>query len=213
MNCRQFSTILFLSTLFFASCENRETVVQTLDNGFREEFQIDKKSKAREGFYKKFRDDGSLLASGTYRTGKLDGKYTLFYTSGKTMQEETYRDDLLEGSVYSWYESGVLEAEEPYRGGKHEGELKRYHENGKLKVSMAMKNGVEDGPVKYFWPNGNLQQEGVFQIGVNTQTGLSNEDFDEKWHGERKQYDENGRLTVIQNCDHGFCTTTWQLEK
>jgi antitoxin component YwqK of YwqJK toxin-antitoxin module len=213
MNLPLASRLLWLPLLLWlGACENRETVTETTENGFRETFQINKKTRARDGQYEKFRPDGTLLQRCTFRDGLLNGKLTLFYASGKPMQEETYRDDKLEGTVYAWYESGVLESEEPYVNSRHEGVLKRYYENGQLKVSMTMANGVENGPVKRYWPNGQLQEEGTFQIGVHSKTGLSNENFDEKWHGERKQYDENGQLVRVQNCEYGFCNTTWQRE-
>jgi len=210
--CGIFAVFCLPLLLLVAACEKRETVTQTTENGFREEFQVNKKTGDRDGYYKKFRPDGSLIQECTYRNGKLDGKLRLYYASGKRMQEETYRDDVLEGTVYAWYESGGLEAEENYVNSQHEGPIVRYYENGKVYKTLTMKNGVEDGPVKIYWPNGNLQEEGEFHVGIVPLSGMSNERLAEKWHGERKMYDENGQHIRTLSCEYSICRVTWQRD-
>lgn len=208
---RHFSQIMLLVLIaLVSSCSNVNKQTVTTANGFKEEYEVDKKTQIRNGTYKKFRPDGTLLESAIYAQGLLNGKRTLFYPSGKKMQEEVYQNDMLEGFVYSWNEAGVLVGEEPFVNNELEGVMTRYYDSGKTKIIVTFRGGVEDGPVKKFWPNGNLDEEGTFKVGTNPETGISNEDMEDKWHGERKLYDENGQLERVMDCVYGFCKTTWQ---
>lgn len=202
--------LLFLCSgiLLLAACSNIETVKVTAEDGTIEEFQQDKKTKLKNGFYKLLSADGKLMAEATYVNGEVMGERKLYFKDGKVMQIQTLKGKIFEGPFKEFHPNGKVAVEGQYVNSKFEGTWKYYYENGQVKEIVNFKDNNEDGPFTEYHRNGKLRAEGQYKLGVN-KFGESNEDSDNKEHGELKMYDENGELEKTMKCEFGVCETTW----
>ena len=58
----------------------------------------------KEGFFKKFHDNGQLKEEGNSINGKKEGLYKTYYENGQLKSEGNYKDDKLDGlHYYTWF--------------------------------------------------------------------------------------------------------------
>ena len=156
----------------------------------------------KDGFIKKYHDNGQLESETTYKNGKLDGPYKTYHENGQLREEGTYNNGTRIGLYRIYYDNGQLLMElnyieykydigssPPYwRLGKQEGPSMFYYKNGQLKQKKTYKDGKEHGPSVQYYENGQLYSEGNYLT-----TG---EDIhkDGQEYGLWKFYWENGQL-------------------
>jgi len=177
-----------------------ETVESRDESGQLERYQRRKTDFAKEGLYQKFALDGRLLEEAHYLNDTLDGERKYFFPDGKTESIENYRRGQYHGKYQKFYESGQLFVEQEFVNGAMQGKSLRYYPNGVLQEKVSIRDNVENGPFWEYWENGNLKTEGTY---------LPNEE-ESLEQGELKEYDENGQLVRIADCDKGICTTRWK---
>ncbi len=193
-----FSYSLLIMVIVFSSCQALEEREEQLEDGAVIEYQINKETGEKNGWFRKYYD-GQLFEAAMYREGKLHGERQIFDEDGEQIISEHYSDGLYEGIYQSFYPGGRLKLEGLYTAGSMEGEWRKYYESGQLMEIVTMHDNEENGPFVEYYENGNLKAEGTYQSGDNE-------------HGELKLYDEDGKLERTMDCNKGICRTTWKRE-
>ena len=188
--------ILIIGTiLLLTGCSQHETVEEEAF-GLLERYQVHRKTGLKDGDFRKFQLDGTLIEHARYRDGKLHGERIIYYPSGSQEIVEQYVDGVLDGTFRSYYDGDLLEMEGPYVAGVMVGEWRRYYKNGQLMEVVTFADNEENGPFVEYHENGNLKAEGQYYNGDNE-------------HGLLKLYDEQGVLARRMECDSGICHTIW----
>lgn len=183
------------------SCNQQMMVEEKDQDGvLLERYEISKDS-VKHGEYMAYYPSGSIKESCTYVKGKLNGDRKIFYENGETEIHELYKMDVINGPYKVYHDNGGLKLVVNYYDGVMEGPLKVYYADGVLKEEITMKDNNENGPFKEFHANGNIKWEGQYLNGDNE-------------FGELKEYNEDGVLIRIMQCDSmAVCKTTWKLEE
>lgn len=203
--------LLFITiTLVTIACNTSTTEVIKVHNVkgiLIEEYQIDKNTGKKTGWYKRYDAKGNLLEHANYLNDTLNGSRNLYFANGTPRTEETYENGLILGQFKEYYKSGQLLQEGTYKKIDNrtafDGLLITYHENGAVKEKVTMKGGEEDGPFEEYHENGNIAAKGFY----------ISDGFEAKEHGELELYDEHGELVRKMNCKVGACITTWVKEE
>lgn len=191
---------LFLATCLWAfSCQSLDNVSETDPNGLKIEYSIDKKTRKKEGVFRRYFENGQIMEEATYVHDLLDGERKIFAQNGRLLSVENYRNGQYEGPFKAYADDGKLEQEGQYTANEMSGEWKTYYPGGQLKETVTFANNLENGPFKEYYPTGILKAEGSYSNG-------DNED------GELKEYLEDGSLFRTANCSQGRCTTTWKAD-
>ena len=193
---------LFLTLLFQVFCT--ENPIETIENrdaeGQLERYQRRKKDYAKEGVYQRFSPNGQLIEEAHYTNDTLDGERKYFFPSGSVESIEHYRQGQYHGKYQKFYVNGQLNVEQEFVDGAMQGISVRYYPNGVVKEKVTIRDNDENGPFWEYWENGNIQFEGTYQ---------PNEEGSAE-QGELKEYDENGQLIRIADCNNGVCLTRWK---
>ncbi|MDX1407131.1 MAG: toxin-antitoxin system YwqK family antitoxin [Saprospiraceae bacterium] len=187
--------LLFALVGILSACSQRETV-EAEAFGLLERYQVDRKTGQKDGDFRKFELDGTLIEHARYRNGNLHGERVIYYPSGSPEIAEQYVNGVLDGTFRSYYDGDLLEMEGPYVDGVMVGEWRRYYQNGQLMEVVTFADNEENGPFIEYHENGNLKAEGQYYQGDNE-------------HGLLTLYDENGELARRMECDSGICHTIW----
>ena len=164
-----------------------------------ERFEVDKKTKLKDGKFERLNADGSKFEVSNYEQDVLQGERTLYFESGTAEIVEQYKDGVLDGPYITNYEEGSVKLEGQYEEGVMTGIWKQYYESGQVMEEVTFRDNMENGPFVEYHPNGNLKAEGQYQDG-------------DKEQGLLKLYDENGELYKRMECDNGICRTVWSRE-
>jgi antitoxin component YwqK of YwqJK toxin-antitoxin module len=192
--------ILFFALIaLFSACNNLEKATETDSNGMKSEFYRDAKTKLKEGDFTRFYPSGAKFEEAHYSKDSLDGERKTFYENGKIQTLERYKNGQYEGVFKSYYDDGSLQQEGQYVKNEMSGELKTYYKGGQVKEIVMMAHNLENGPFKEFYENGKIKAEGFYRNGDTE-------------NGELREYNSNGELTKIKQCDEGICRTTWATD-
>jgi len=94
------------------------------------------------------------------------------------------------GSMTTWTPGQKLREDRRYEHGVAKASTV-YHSNGRIKYQVTLNaKDVAEGPYRRYYPGGELQVEATF-------------DALEKFHGDEKCYDRNGKLIGHYRHDHG----------
>jgi hypothetical protein len=111
-------------------------------------------------------------------------------TPGAAMRRIPYVDGKKHGSVTRWTPKGKLVEDRKYEHGVPKSCL-NYHSNGQKKIQVVLNaHDKAEGPYFRWHDNGVLQVESGF-------------DSEEKFHGEEKIYDRQGKLIGHYRNEHG----------
>lgn len=195
-----YPVFLLAALVIWGSCSNEELVLEHHESGsVKAEYQVDKKSKAKQGYYKAYYPEGGLQEEATYRNDTLEGVRKLYYPNGVLHIEEQYQAGLIEGPYQVFFESGQVEVQGTYAENSMMGTWKRFYPSGQLMEEVAFEGNQENGPFIEYYENGQLKAEGSYLNG----------DFE---HGLLKLYNEAGELMRKMQCEAGVCRTIWTLE-
>lgn len=193
------STLLL--ALAFYACSNTEVVQVNDDLGnLSEEYVIDKATKLKQGYYKKFYESGTRQEEAYYEKDSLQGRRTLYYPSGEVHIEERYEQGLITGEYKVYFEDGQVELEGVFADNSMTGVWTRYYPNGEVMEEVTFEGNQENGPFTEYYESGKLKAEGAYLNG----------DFE---HGLLKLYNEEGVLERKMQCQAGVCRTIWTLEE
>lgn len=145
------------------------------------------KSDVPEGIRRDYDTAGKVVASYTYKEGKI--------ISEGIIDDEGVKD----GPWKEFYEGGQLRAEGMYSLGNRIGRWRFYHENGSIEQEGTFNNqGNPEGPWKWFYDDGKILRE------ENYRNGLSD--------GLYTEYDESGKVITqgefVDGLEEGF----WKYE-
>ena len=190
-------SVLGICTLL--ACGDRQLVEVKNDAGLlTESFQIDKKTKLKDGQYLRY-NEGVLVEEATYHLDTLTGRRILFFDGGGKEIEEHYVAGLHHGPFKTYYEGGDLKLAGHYSKGVMDSIWVKYYPSGQIMEKVEMRNNNENGPFVEYHENGNLKARGTYLDGDNE-------------HGELLLYDEQGQLERKMECDKGICHTVWSRE-
>jgi uncharacterized protein len=126
---------------------------------------IVKEDGAKEGHWKEFYTDGTLLSEGDYKDGKPVGEWNYFYPGGKEEQSGKYSSTGKMTGKWKWFfENGQMMIEEDYINGLKDGPHTEYDENGKMIEEGEYLKGLEEGP--WFTVSGDYFERGTYQDGL-----------------------------------------------
>lgn len=200
-----FSTAFGLLVFSLAGCKGNstETVENRSANGQVERYQRRKHDFAKEGQYQRFSAEGKLLEEAHYVNDTLEGERKYFFPNGTLESVEYYRRGKNHGKYQKFYENGRLNIEQDFADGAMQGFSLAYYPNGVLKEKVTIVDSEENGPFQEYWENGNLKAEGAYKPGEEESAE----------QGELKEYDENGQLIRIADCNMGVCLTKWKKQE
>lgn len=193
--------LLFSFLLATASCNPLETVEQRDPDGRLVRYQVNKKSRMREGLWQQFSSDGKLQSEAHFMKDTLHGEKKYFYSSGAVESVENYENGTIHGAFRKYYESGVLMLEQQFVQGVMQGLSVRYYPDGVVQERVTIVNNDENGPFQEYYESGILKAEGIYSS-TEEETALE--------QGELREYDESGKLVRIADCVDGRCTTRKQ---
>ena len=81
-------------------------------------FQHNPESRAEDGLWRVWHENGQLWTEGNYKDGKLDGLHRRWYDDGQLRWEYNYKDGELDGLFRSWHENGQRAYVINYKDGK-----------------------------------------------------------------------------------------------
>ena len=190
--------ILSFICLFFAACSRLKTIeVRNGDGKLVEQYQEDSKTHVRDGWAKKYFENGKLAEESLYLDDTLHAQRKIYSDSGWLEIIETYKFGTLQGPWLAYYPNGKLKQAATYVNGQAEGEWLDYYDTGQLKAKSVMAQSSENGPFEEYFMNGKVSFRGTYKDG--------------KENGKLEVFNETGILIKQMQCDTGICHTTWQL--
>lgn len=182
----------------------KENQLESVENrnpeGQIERYQRRKNNLAKEGLYQRFAPGGQLLEEAHYINDTLEGERRYFFPDGKVESIEHFSRGKFHGKYQKFYKSGQLYIEQEFVEGAMQGLSISYYPNGLVKERVTIRDNDENGPFQEYWENGKLHFEGAYQP---TEDGSAEQ-------GELKEYNENGELIRIADCNQGVCLTRWR---
>lgn len=167
----------------------------------------------REGLWKYYDQDGSLLKSIEYQSDQFHGNYITFYKNGKLKQEANYKYGDAQGLITNYYDNGNKESEITYLDDEKHGKMitygydgsvqqYRYYDRGVLlSYSYLDKTGKEIQPVPV------SKEETTFSVYYqNGNKAVNQSRVQGLIHGEYKEYYPNGIMQLDSRYYYGDLT-------
>ncbi len=192
--------LLLITVVCFSACQIK--TVRVRDQGkLIEKYQINRKTKEKEGYAKSFYDNKKIAIVEYYKNGLLDGTITSYYPDGSTQSTTIATAGKYEGDFRYYYEDGTLKQKGIHRNDKIEGNLTSYYPNGQIKEVVWIRANDENGPFREYNQAGVLTAQGNY-VTVGEATALED--------GLLYLYDkETGKLEKKMRCKEGVCCTIW----
>lgn len=145
--------LLFVFRLYFPK-DSAKVIKQVHSYGWSETTYKDGK---KNGIYKDYWKDGTLLAQINYVDDKVDGVFKRFYKNGNLLEETHFKLGVKQGSLKRYDESGKLTQNDVYQNGllleennsPFTGVKKEYYEGDSWQEN-EYKDGKEHGISKTF---------------------------------------------------------------
>jgi antitoxin component YwqK of YwqJK toxin-antitoxin module len=132
------------------------------------------KSGRKEGLFKEFAPDGSLVGARIYAgdrlvsegrvndVGALEGPWVEYYATGEKRAEGSYKEGRRDGAWSFFHRSGKVEQKGNYVAGLPQGEWKWYYESGALHREEYYRRGREDGASMEVAEDGSVLTQGAY---------------------------------------------------
>lgn len=181
-----------------------EKIELNVDSTRKIEYQINKITGVKHGFYKEFDAlSNALLVEKNYKENKLNGVEKIYFPNGQVEVSLTYKDGVHDGEFSYYYNDGKIRQKGAYVAGKIEGMLIGYYPNGAIKEEIMHLGGLTQGVFREYNENGKIAAEGTF---------TSKGETEELEQGLFKEYDGEGQLIKKMYCKEGQCCTIWTLK-
>lgn len=162
----------------------------------------------RDGPYRHYSPEGTLVAEGTFSRGSPHGPYKTWFPDGTLRREGQYEHGRRHGVQREWHDNGELRSEARYEYGRHtdgvyevrdaEGRLERRHERlegqihghderfveGRLIRRTPYQHGQRTGVAEIFDEDGNLRERYTLENGRRV--------------GESRSWHANGTLRELR---------------
>ena len=113
-----------------------------VSRGYFETGELQTERLLKNGYYKEFRENGTLKISSFYLDYQLFGTWSRFYEDGQLEWSVEFEDGYRNGGYINYYENGQVHVEGTIVKEMLEGKEKRYSEDGKLLWEGYYKNGL-----------------------------------------------------------------------
>lgn len=132
----------------------------------------------REGVWREFDEEGTVVNSQTYKKGALvsegvvgtDGKrrgdYKEFYSDSTLRAEGVFIDGLRSGEWKYYYHNGKVQEVGSYKEGEPDGLWVWYYDNGQKQIEEQFYKGQHNGPYKEYDAKGNVIVSGTYFDGM-----------------------------------------------
>ncbi len=151
--------VLLFSFLFFASCQNKELVVDEkntsleLVNGV-----LHYQSNPFNGLLVSYFEAASIKKKLQYKDGRKDGLEEQWYENGQLSQRRLYSNGIKIGKHLGWWENGTKKFEYHFNEkGAYEGSRKEWYQNGQLLRDFNYAEGKEIGNQRMWAENGKIR--------------------------------------------------------
>lgn len=159
--------ITFSYTFSFAQSNIKKKTVKTYyqeytkkgnhkDGSLKEEYEVlENDAKIKDGFYKKFDYDNSLLIDGFYLTDKKNGKWKYYYSNGKIKHEYNYKNDIPVGIQKEFdFDGNLLNLHNLDEQGNLDGIYKTFNAEGTCTMYINFSKNMLDGNSTYYYEDG-----------------------------------------------------------
>lgn len=107
---------------------------------------------AEDGESRYYFQDSSIWKIETWSLGQMNGMKQEFYPNNTLKKEIMYSTGEWNGKYITYFENGMVESEQEFKMGKKEGLSRYYYENGALLYEENHSNGCREGETKRFYP-------------------------------------------------------------
>ncbi len=104
----------------------------------------------REGEWRFYAEDGTLISMQNYVAGVLNGSAKQYYETGELLSETPYENGLRSGFAIEYYVSGKKKRVTYYSKDLPHGDTKTWDESGKIIIEGKYEKGVAVGEWKYY---------------------------------------------------------------
>jgi len=108
------------------------------------------------GIRSRYRNDGTLISTVTYKDSIRHGLARNYYRDGSVKLEMNYVKGVKHGEAITYYENGDVYQVTPFVNGKREGIQKRYYHGNKLMAEIPFKDNKQVPGLKEYSENGRL---------------------------------------------------------
>jgi uncharacterized protein len=188
------------------------------DNGLLISQGIVDEAGNKNGKWKDFYPDSTLLAEGQFTDNRRTGQWKFYNQSGKMEQTGSFNAGRPDG-IWSWYyPDGSLLREEEYFQGEREGPFVEYAPDGEVIAKGEYIAGEKNGPWKYNY--GGFTEEGNYITGLKDgqwkayysegKMKFKGNYMQGNPHGTHTHYYEDGRVREEQVYNNGIREKTWK---
>lgn len=188
------------------------------DNGILVSEGIVDEAGNRNGNWKDYYPDGTIMAEGQYTANRKTGLWKFYNTECKLEQTGYFTNDNPNGLWKWYYENGSLLREEEYFQGQRDGNYIEYSRSGEIIARGQYSDGERNG--EWFIKTGNTIEEGKYIMGLRDGLWKSYyEDGKLRFKGNFVQgnadglhiyYYENGRIKEERYYKMGIREKTWK---
>ena len=155
-----FFSLIFYSTTYAQSLRPIHTYYDEEGLLLKARYQIQgNDSTLIEGLYEEFRINGSLRASGTFRSGKKEGSFVTYHQNGAISSLIEYKDGLKDGAAEVFFPNGSIRQESSFRTDLLDGEVCLYYPNGELERVAYFESDLIERAILEYYPSGQLKEE------------------------------------------------------
>lgn len=126
------------------------------------------KNELYDGKFEAYYRSGKKKAEGLYKKGLLNGYYIRFREDGSIISKENYKRNRLDSVNLYYRNDGTLEFERNYYGGQEHGPYKSYYPNGNLFQDFNYVYTRREGKQQVFYPNKQLKWKDRYINGYST---------------------------------------------
>ncbi|MEN8120201.1 MAG: hypothetical protein ABFS35_07635 [Bacteroidota bacterium] len=119
----------------------------------------------KEGEWKFYSDNGTLLSKGIYNNNKVAGEYLSYFKNGKVESRANYTNDILSGYYVEYHKNGEMASQGWYKESNAHKEWRYYYKNGTLESINFYHKGNFHGEQKYFSVEGKIYKTQMFNYG------------------------------------------------
>ncbi len=119
----------------------------------------------KQGTWKEYFNNGTLLAEGKYQNGKKTGEWKYYYPEGSLEQVGNYNAAGNPDGTWKWYyPDGNLLCDENYFDGRRDGHYVEYNDDGSVVIEGDYIEGLENG--HWIYHMGDYKEEGDYRDGL-----------------------------------------------
>ncbi|MBS3913898.1 MAG: toxin-antitoxin system YwqK family antitoxin [Bacteroidetes bacterium] len=120
----------------------------------------------KEGLYREYTKDGTLVTVLNYSNGTKHGPYEYYYANGPKQSEGTFVNGELDGLVTGYYATGIKKYAVNYSNGIRNGASLTWFKNGAPEQVAFYVNNIPQGEVLEYYPDSLLYSISDFQMGI-----------------------------------------------